>query len=196
AELDLRPPPAAGARERWEASLREHGAAALHAELAQRAPWAADRIDPNDRRRVVRALELLETGDPLEEPEQSQLWTNQTRHPTLLVGLTMERGALYERSDARVDAMVAAGAGEEVRAADAAGASPTPRQALGFEELLAGDVEAMKRRTRNYAKRQLTWMRKLAGATVIDATGRAPQDVAAEIDELAAAAAPTAARSQ
>jgi tRNA dimethylallyltransferase len=195
AQLDLRRPPAAGARDRWEASVQEHGAAALHAQLARRAPWAADRIDPNDRRRVVRALELLETGDPLEEPEQSQLWTEQTRHPTLLVGLTMERGALYERIEARVDAMVAAGAVEEVRSAHAAGASPTARQALGFEELLAGDVEAMKRRTRNYAKRQLTWMRKLAGATVIDATGRAPENVATEIDELAAAA-PAAARSQ
>ena len=49
----------------------------------------------------------------------------------------------------------------------------TARKALGFEELLAGDVEAMKRRTRNYARRQLTWMRKLAGVNVIDATGRA-----------------------
>ena len=59
--------------------------------------------------------------------------------------------------------MVAAGAREEVARAHAAGASQTARKALGFEELLAGDVEAMKRRTRNYAKRQLTWMRKLAG---------------------------------
>jgi tRNA dimethylallyltransferase len=195
AELDLRPPPAAGARERWKTALRERGAASLHAELSRQAPWAADRIDPNDRHRVVRALELLETGDPLEEPEQSQLWTEQTRHPTLLIGLTMERGGLYERIDARVDAMVAAGATEEVRSADAAGASATARQALGFEELLAGDVEAMKRRTRNYAKRQLTWMRKLAGARVIDATGRAPEDLAAEIDALAAET-PATARSQ
>ena len=82
----------------------------------------------------------------------------------------MEREALYERIDARVDAMVAAGAGEEVRRANAAGASETARKALGFDELLAGDVEAMKRRTRNYARRQLTWMRKLAGAHVLDVT--------------------------
>ena len=67
-----------------------------------------------------------------------------------------------------------AGAAEEVRAAHAAGASQTARKALGFEELLAGDVERMKRRTRNYAKRQLTWMRKLAGVRVIDVTGRDP----------------------
>ena len=61
-----------------------------------------------------------------------------------------------------------------MRRANAAGASPTARKALGFEELLAGDVEAMKRRTRNYARRQLTWMRKLAGVDMIDTTGRSP----------------------
>ncbi len=92
----------------------------------------------------------------------------------MLAGLTMEREALYARIDARVEAMLAAGVAEEVRRAHAAGASETARKALGFEELLSGDVEAMKRRTRNYAKRQLTWMRKLAGVRVIDVTGRDP----------------------
>jgi tRNA dimethylallyltransferase len=77
--------------------------------------------------------------------------------------------------------MVAAGAGDEVRRAEATGASSTARKALGFEELLAGDVEAMKRRTRNYAKRQLTWMRKLPGVQVIGLSGRDPAAVAAEI---------------
>jgi tRNA dimethylallyltransferase len=68
-----------------------------------------------------------------------------------------------------VEEMIAAGAEEEVRRADAAGASPTARRALGFEELLRGDVEAMKRRTRNYAKRQLSWMRRLERANLLDA---------------------------
>ena len=81
--------------------------------------------------------------------------------------------------------MLAAGARDEVLRAHAAGASETARKALGFEELLTGDVEAMKRRTRNLAKRQLTWMRKLAGVHVIDATGRAEDDVAAEVERLA-----------
>jgi tRNA dimethylallyltransferase len=103
------------------------------------------------------------------------------RHPTVLAGLTMERRRLHERIEARVDAMVAAGAIAEVRAADGAGASVTARRALGFAELLAGDVEATKVRTRRYAKRQLTWMRKLAGLQAIDVTGRDPGDVAAEI---------------
>jgi tRNA dimethylallyltransferase len=172
-------------RERWAAELTRRGAPALHDLLAQRAPWAAEGIDPNDRQRIVRALELLDAG-ALEPPEENnQLWTSDTRHPTLLVGLTMDRDALNARVEARVDAMLAAGAREEVLQAHAAGASDTARKALGFEDLLVGDVEAMKRRTRNLAKRQLTWMRKLAGVHVIDVTGRAEADVAAEVHGLA-----------
>jgi tRNA dimethylallyltransferase len=181
AELNLRQPPPEGTRERWTAELERRGAPALHAVLARDAPWAAEGIDPNDRQRVVRALELLDAGElePLEEP--SQLWSAALRHPTLLAGLTMDREALYARIDARVDGMLAAGAREEVRRAQAAGASDTARKALGFQELLAGDVEQMKRRTRNYARRQLTWMRKLAGVRLIDVTDRDPAEVAREI---------------
>jgi tRNA dimethylallyltransferase len=180
-ELDLRPPPPEGARERWSAELQRRGAPALHARLAERARWAAEAIDPNDRQRIVRALELLDLGE-LEPPEgPSQLWADDLRHPTLLAGLTMDRDSLYTAIDARVEAMLAAGAREEVRAAQAAGASETARKALGFEELLRGDVEGMKRRTRNYAKRQMTWMRKLAGVRVIDVSGRDPAAVAREI---------------
>jgi tRNA dimethylallyltransferase len=185
-ELELRPPPPEGVRERWTAELELRGAPALHALLARRAAWSADGIDPHDGRRVVRALELLDAGE-LEPPEgPSQLWSAELRRPTLLAGLTMEREALYARIDARVDAMLAAGAREEVRRAHAAGASQTARKALGFEELLAGDVEAMKRHTRNYARRQLTWMRKLAGVQTIDVTDRDPGDVAREILDSAA----------
>ncbi len=111
----------------------------------------------------------------------SQLWSEDVRRPTLLVGLTLEREQLYARIDARVERMLAAGVREEVLRAHAAGASVTARKALGFEELLAGDVEAWQRHTRNYARRQLTWMRKLAGVRLLDVTGRAPEDVAAEI---------------
>jgi tRNA dimethylallyltransferase len=77
--------------------------------------------------------------------------------------------------------MVAAGAAGEVRQVAQAGVSHTARKALGFEELLRGDVEAMKRRSRNYAKRQLTWMRKLPGLHEIDMTGRTPGEGAAEV---------------
>jgi tRNA dimethylallyltransferase len=181
AELDMRPPPPEGAREQWTAELDRHGAPALHAVLARRAAWAAEGIDPNDSQRVVRALELLD-ADALEPPDDaSRLWSAEPRHPTLLVGLTMEREALYALIDTRVEQMIATGAREEVRRAHAAGASDTARKALGFEELLTGDVEKMKRRTRNYARRQLTWMRRLEGVRLVDVTDRDPAAVAGEI---------------
>jgi tRNA dimethylallyltransferase len=183
-ELNLRPPPPEGVRERWVAELERRGSHALHAMLTERAPWAAAEIEPGDRQRVVRALELLDAGE-LEPPEeQSQLWTATTRRPTLLIGLVMARDELYARIERRVDAMVAAGAEHEARRANLAGASITARKALGFDELLSGDIDAMKRRTRNYARRQLTWMRKLAGVNVIDVSGRAAGEVATEIAEL------------
>jgi tRNA dimethylallyltransferase len=180
-ELSLRPPPAQGVRERWIGELQARGPAALHAVLGQRAPWAAAEIEPTDQQRIVRALELLDSGE-LEPPSgESELWTADTRRSTLLIGLVMEREELYRQIDARVDRMVADGAQDEVRRAQGAGASATARKALGFEELLSGDVDAMKRRTRNYARRQLTWMRKLAGAIVIDRTGRSSGEVAGEV---------------
>ncbi len=186
-ELNLRPPPPEGLREHWSAELERHGAPHLHEQLRQRAPWAAAGIEPNDRQRLVRALELYDLGE-LEAPEgPSQLWSDEMRHPTLLAGLTMQRDALYAATDARVEEMLDAGVSEEVRRANAAGASQTARKAVGFDELLAGDVEAMKRRTRNYAKRQLTWMRKLAGVHTIDVTGREPEAVAREILDSGAA---------
>ncbi len=161
--------------------MAERGPEALHAELARRAPWAAERVDPRDRSRLIRYLELHDLGE-LEPPDgPNRLWTDDTRHPTRLVGLTMDRDALYERIDRRVDALVAAGAVDEVRRAHAAGASETARKALGFDELLRGDVDAMKRRTRNYAKRQLTWMRKLPGVELVDLTSTQPEDAAAMI---------------
>ncbi|HTU86833.1 MAG TPA: tRNA (adenosine(37)-N6)-dimethylallyltransferase MiaA [Solirubrobacteraceae bacterium] len=183
ADLSLRPPPPEGARERWLAELERRGAPALHGVLRERAPWAAVDIDPGDRQRIVRALELLDAGELEPHAEDSELWTTEMRHPTLLVGLVLEREELYRRIDARVDAMVAAGAQEEVRRANAAGASPTARKALGFEELLTGDIDSMKRRTRNYARRQLTWMRKLPNVDVIDADGRSAASVAGEVLE-------------
>jgi tRNA dimethylallyltransferase len=182
-DLDLRPPPEPAIRARIEAEVTARGAEALHAELAARAPGAAAAIQPSDRTRVIRALELLEMGEePAPAGDESRLWTAELRHPTLLCGLVMDRATLYTRIDERVDEMVAAGAAAEVRAADAAGASRTARKALGFEELLRGDAEAMKRRTRNYAKRQLTWMRRLERVRVFDTTHASPDAVASDIE--------------
>jgi tRNA dimethylallyltransferase len=187
-DLELRPPPDPAVRERIQRELEARGPEELHEELARRAPEAAASIDPRDRTRVARALELLEMGEePAPTGAESRLWTARLRHATLLVGLTMEREALYARIDARVDDMIAAGAADEVRRADATGASRTARAALGFEGLLRGDAEAMKRRTRNYAKRQLTWMRRLQDIHEIDLTERSVSLAADEIVRILAA---------
>jgi tRNA dimethylallyltransferase len=182
ADLDLRPP-APAARARRQAQLTAFGPEALHVELAERAPTVAAGIGPSDGRRIVRALELLDSGiePPVSAGGDSQLWMTDTRHPTLLAGLVMERDALRERIDRRVEAMVAAGAVDEVRRAAEQGASSTARKALGFAELLAGNLEAMKTHTHQYARRQLTWMRKLPSIRPIDVTGREAEDVAAEL---------------
>ncbi len=115
------------------------------------------------------------------ESEDSELWSPQTRLPTRIFGLDMERARLYERIDARTEAIVAGGAAEEVRRAEALGPSRTARKALGFDELLSGDVELMKKRSRNYARRQLTWMRKIPNLTTIDRTELGDAEVAAAI---------------
>jgi tRNA dimethylallyltransferase len=115
------------------------------------------------------------------ESEESELWSPQTRHPTTIFGLDMDRERLYERINARVEAIVADGAAEEARRADVLGPGRTARKALGFDEVLAGDLEKMKKRSRNYARRQLTWMRKIPNYHQIDRTGLSDEEVAAEI---------------
>ena len=121
------------------------------------------------------------------ESADSELWSPRTRHPSRIFGLDMDRTSLYRRIDARTEAIVAAGAAAEARRADALGPGRTARKALGFDELLAGDVEAMKKRSRNYARRQLTWMRKVPNLTTIDRTTLTDQEAAAAIvSDLAA----------
>ena len=182
-ELELKPKPGAALRRRWLRKLDEHGPQALHEELTERAPWAAEGVAPSDGKRLVRLLELDDMGrlEPL--GGASQLWTRETRRPTLLVGLVRPREELYALIDERMEA-IAAAALEEVRRADAAGASATARKAHGFEDLLAGDIEGMKRKARQYARRQMTWMRKLPNVHVIEMTGRTPEDAARDIHGL------------
>ncbi|MFL5897283.1 MAG: tRNA (adenosine(37)-N6)-dimethylallyltransferase MiaA [Solirubrobacterales bacterium] len=111
----------------------------------------------------------------------SELWSPRTRHPTTIFGLDMDRAQLYERIDTRVEAIVAAGAAAEARRAAALGPGRTARKALGFDELLAGDLETMKKRSRNYARRQLTWMRKIPNLELVDRTGLGDEEVASRI---------------
>jgi tRNA dimethylallyltransferase len=176
ADLDLRPPVDPHVRAGYEQQLHAHGLEHLHAQLPPNSG-----IAKTDTQRVLRALELRNAGHDLPPAPHapSQLWTTETRHPTLLAALTMDRDALYERIERRIDEMLAAGVQDEVNAAT--NASRTARAALGFEELRRNDIDAMRTRTRRYAKRQLTWLRKLPNAHRIDITNRSPEDVAAAI---------------
>jgi tRNA dimethylallyltransferase len=177
ADLELRPPVPAGVRAEVEREIADRGPEAMHAELD---PETAAAVHPRDRKRVARSLELQRAG--LEPPRGSeQLWTAELRQPTILVGLLVDREELGARIDVRVDEMIAGGAREEARSAADAGASRTARAALGFHELLAGDIEAVKRAHRAYARRQLTWMRKMPGVELIDRTGLDDREVAHRI---------------
>jgi tRNA dimethylallyltransferase len=116
------------------------------------------------------------------ETEDSELWSPQTRHPTAIFGLEMDRAQLYERIDARTEAIFSSGARDEVLRAEEAVPSRTARKALGFDEVLSGALEAMQQRSRNYARRQLAWMRKMPNVQRIDRTDRSDREVAAKIE--------------
>jgi len=177
AELEMRPPVPSAVRQEVEADLAERGAEALHSELD---PDLASGVHPNDRKRIARVTELQRLGI-YPHASSDGLWTERMRRATALFGITCEGEELDRRIVSRVDAMIATGAVDEVKAAGAAGASRTARAAIGFEELLAGDVGAMKAAQRRFARRQLTWMRKMPGVIPLDRTRRSDADVAAEI---------------
>jgi tRNA dimethylallyltransferase len=177
ANLDLRPPVPAELRAEVQREIAERGPEALHTELD---PDLAATVHPRDGKRIARVLELQRAG--IDPPLGSEgLWTAKLRRPTLIVGLTIDREELARRIDARVEEMVAAGAAEEARRAAEAGASRTARAALGFDQLLAGDVEGVKRAHRAYARRQLTWMRKMRGVELIDRNRRDEGSIAEQI---------------
>jgi tRNA dimethylallyltransferase len=177
AQLDLPPLPPPGLRERLAATYDADPAAA-YARLEEVDPAAAARIHPNDRRRVVRALELAELGDSLHPGGDDRLWTTDMRHPTRVIGLVVERSELHRRIAERTAAMFAAGVVDEVRAALAAGEpSATAARALGLDELRAvldgttDEATACRRlveRTRQYARRQEIWMRRIPGIELLE----------------------------
>lgn len=162
----------AALRAELDARADQLGVEALWAELHASDPEAAARIDRRDRRRIVRALEVQAlTGVPMSEHQRRHDHrTVPPRYPHRLVGLAPARDALYRAIDRRVDAMVAAGLVDEVAALRAAGFAPPLRsqQAIGYAELhehlagrldLAAAIELVKRNSRRYARRQLSWYR-------------------------------------
>jgi len=190
----MRPPePPAGLRERIAAGASD---AALHARLHALDPGAAARLHPHDRRRVVRALELVALGHTLVPAGDDELWSDATRHPTLFVGLDVPRAELHRRIAERTRAMLDGGVVEEVRAllARPEPVSSTFARAHGLSdviELLEGAPRAaceqrLVERTRQYAKRQQTWLRRLSRVHLVDGT-LPVNEAAAQIDVLLAA---------
>jgi tRNA dimethylallyltransferase len=187
AELALPPAPAAGARERWAQLYDEEGAAAAHARLAELDDVAAARVHPNDRRRVVRALELAESGRSL-VPLADALFGGAWRHPTLVVGLDVPKETLERRIAERTRRMFEAGVEDEVRAALAGEPSTTAQKVIGLEEVATlpreEAIEVLIVRTRKYAAYQRKWLRRLEGLVIV-AADRPPEETAAEIVALA-----------
>jgi tRNA dimethylallyltransferase len=160
-------------RRRLEAEAHQRGDAWLHEQVAAVDPTAAWRLHPRDTRRLIRALEVhAQTGRPISEL-QSQFEHARPAEDCRVFVLDWPRDELYRRIETRVDAMFAAGLVEEVRQLLAAGQTlgRTARQALGYREALeylAGErvleetVALVKTRTRQFARRQLTWFRALS----------------------------------
>ncbi len=171
----------------------KQGALALHARLREIAPAEAERIHPNNVRRVIRALESALQGEAV-----NQYCAQAMPYKALVIGLTMERSALYARINKRVDLMLAAGLEQEVRALLTRGVKSDCQsmQSIGYRQLvwylennLPYDeaVEKLKQATRNFAKRQLTWYKKMPYIHWLELAAepdyaRAVSDIAALID--------------
>jgi tRNA dimethylallyltransferase len=171
------------ARERLESLYDELGPEAAHERLAERDPGAAAAVHPNDRRRVVRALELAEAGSSL-RPDEDRLWSGETRHPTLVVGLDVPADELARRIERRTRAMFERGVEEEVQRALAGTVSPTARTIHGLTDVAElpreQAIEAIEARTRRYAAYQRKWMRRIPGLVSVDGN-RPAAEVAQEI---------------
>lgn len=167
------------------------GLAVLHADLARVDPQAAARIPPADRQRILRALEVWHvTGCRISELQTQT--TDTQRWPARTFVLTLPREQMYQRINERVTAMAARGLADEVRRYLAAGFTRTnpALRALGYMELIEhvegvrsfeSALQEMARKSRKYAKRQLTWFRAVRDAEWIDVEGRTAEEVAGEI---------------
>ena len=157
-------------RTRYNDMAESLGAAGIYQLLVERDPLSAEQIHPNNVRRVIRALEMADEG--VSYAQQRSGFAQPTPvYSSLTFALTMDRGALYERIDRRVDAMMDQGLVDEVSALVEHGMSDalTSRQAIGYKEIidaLSGlttmeeAVALIKQRSRRYAKRQLSWCRR------------------------------------
>jgi tRNA dimethylallyltransferase len=166
-------------RKKWEDFIDRQGREAALQELKRLDPRALAIVDCNNPRRLVRALEAAEAGRPLSR-ERNRLWSGRSKYQVFSFGLEMPRPTLYRLIDERVDRMLAKGAIDEVRCALKGEVSLTAMQAIGFKEIkdylsgvltLKEAASIIKQRSRRYAKRQLTWMRKMPDIVRIDLAG-------------------------
>jgi tRNA dimethylallyltransferase len=182
-DLDLPPAPQDDQRERWGRLYDRIGPDRAHELLAERDPEAAARLHGNDRRRIVRALELTEVGWSL-RPESDRLWSEEMRHPAMVFGLDVPRDVLARRVEERARRMFAAGVEQEVRHALAGNVSSTAIKALGLRDIAdlprEAALAAVVLRTRRYAAYQRKWMRRVPGLIPLDAD-RPPEAVAEEL---------------
>jgi tRNA dimethylallyltransferase len=187
ADLALPPAVPAETRERLERLYDRVGGERAHELLAERDPAAGASVHPNDRRRVVRALELVETGSSL-RPSEDRLWGGETRHPTLIVGLELPREELRRRIAERAREMFERGVEDEARRALGGPLSDTARHVHGLREIggLPRDeaLDALITRSSRYAVYQLRWLRRIPGIVSLDAQ-RPPGDLADAILEVA-----------
>jgi len=187
ADLGLPPAPIPEVRAHWEDVYDRLGPERAHEVLGERDPEAAAHVHENDRRRVVRALELTQLGSSL-SAGADRLWADETRHDTIVFGLEVPRDVLIERIEHRARRMFEDGVVEEARAALAGDVSATAIHALGLREVaqLPEDeaLEALIVRTRRYAAYQRKWMRRLPGLVSVNAD-RPVDEIADEIVEVA-----------
>lgn len=175
-DLDLRPPVDKQIRSEVEQDLRERGAEALHAELPEH---LSAKVHPNDSNRIVRWTALLRSEiEPL--TDASGMWEADLRHPTRMIGLIDAKEDLARRISIRVDGMQLA-AQAEAEALDSKGLGRTASAAIGLEEFRSGDLDSIKAQHRAYAKRQITWMRKIPGVELVERDDDSDAEVAARI---------------
>lgn len=163
-------PKQAGFRKQLEEEAKEFGFEYVHNKLKRLDPAAAARIHPNNLKKVIRALEVYETtGEGIREFQESFVPTQD--YGCILIGLSRERGELYRRIDERVDRLIEAGLIKEVEALLKKGLTENSisMKGIGYKEMisylhgefdLSEAVRLVKRNTRRYAKRQLTWLRR------------------------------------
>ena len=189
AELSLPPAPTEEQRARWGRAYDRLGPERAYLVLMERDPDAAARLHANDRRRVVRALELTELSSSL-SPGADRLWTAETRRPTIVFGLDVPRDVLEERIVRRAHLMLDAGVAGEARSALARPISSTAVRALGLREVaeLPRDeaLAALVIRTRRYAAYQRKWLRRIPGLVSVNAA-RPVGEIAHDIVEVASA---------